>query len=474
MDKKILLIEPGFKTKYPPLGLMKISTYHKILGDKVYFFKGMNLPYELACEYWDRIYISTVFTYNWKITIDTINYYKGLVDDINRLKVGGILATLMPKELWEATGIIPTTGLLNTIGIFDSDNNLIIDNMIPDYNLFNDSGVEYSLVNNSYIGYTTRGCKNECNFCGVPTLEPKYIDYINIKDYVNGIKINFGEKQHLVLMDNNVLASKNFKNIINDIIDLGFGKNSKFNNKQRHVDFNQGVDARKINENNIKLLSKISIHPLRIAFDSLKLEKIYTRSVELAAKNEIRNLSNYILYNYFDTPEDLWKRLKINIDLNKKYNLQIYSFPMKYIPLYGKDSQDRKFICEPYWNWQYIRGVQRIINVLKGAVMPREDFFYRAFGENEKDFIRILYMPENILMNRSRKIKSEEKEWNSKYTKLTENEKRELLQILCDCQTKASLLLVQTKTMNSKIKNILEYYLPNNVNKNELDLPFEN
>ncbi|MEP7171016.1 MAG: hypothetical protein ABI855_16740, partial [Bacteroidota bacterium] len=38
--RNILLIEPNYKNKYPPIGLMKISTYHKRLGDKVTFFKG--------------------------------------------------------------------------------------------------------------------------------------------------------------------------------------------------------------------------------------------------------------------------------------------------------------------------------------------------------------------------------------------------------------------------------------------------
>ena len=40
MKRKILLIEPNYKNKYPPIGLMKISTYHRNLGDDVRFFKG--------------------------------------------------------------------------------------------------------------------------------------------------------------------------------------------------------------------------------------------------------------------------------------------------------------------------------------------------------------------------------------------------------------------------------------------------
>ena len=38
--RKILLIEPNYKNKYPPIGLMKIASYHRLLGDDVKFYKG--------------------------------------------------------------------------------------------------------------------------------------------------------------------------------------------------------------------------------------------------------------------------------------------------------------------------------------------------------------------------------------------------------------------------------------------------
>ena len=39
---RVLLVEPNYKNKYPPMGLMKISTYHKMQGDDVHFVKGIN------------------------------------------------------------------------------------------------------------------------------------------------------------------------------------------------------------------------------------------------------------------------------------------------------------------------------------------------------------------------------------------------------------------------------------------------
>ena len=39
MNRKILLIEPNYKNKYPPMGLMKLHTYFRKCHDDVRFLK---------------------------------------------------------------------------------------------------------------------------------------------------------------------------------------------------------------------------------------------------------------------------------------------------------------------------------------------------------------------------------------------------------------------------------------------------
>jgi len=52
MNRKILLIEPNYKNKYPPMGLMKLATYYRKQGDDVRFFKGdlKEFAAQLLCE----------------------------------------------------------------------------------------------------------------------------------------------------------------------------------------------------------------------------------------------------------------------------------------------------------------------------------------------------------------------------------------------------------------------------------------
>jgi len=297
MNKKVLLIEPNYSNKFPPVGLMKIATYYKNLGNwEVTFFKGdlkhfvieriadkcikefcfiddtidwylkrdefveyiktkkktildlleidksdMVIILYSKIEYyknyywkgewkkhpeWDRVGITTLFTFYWDITVETINFAKFLVKDLKDIMVGGVLASIQPKELEEATGIKPYVGILGP-GSLDEGDPQYIDNLPLDYSILDEIDYKYPM-SNAYYGYTTRGCIRKCPFCAVPTLEPIYNSYIPLKERIDLVRETYGEQKDLLLMDNNVLASKNLESIIQDIVDSGFGRGAKY------------------------------------------------------------------------------------------------------------------------------------------------------------------------------------------------------------------------------------------------------
>jgi len=171
-----------------------------------------------------------------------------------------------------------------------------------------------------------------------------------------------------------------------------------YGNAHRIVDFNQGLDARLLTEEKMELLSQLPMEPLRIAFDDIKLEKLYVEKVRLAHKYGIKHLSNYILFNYRDTPDDFYERLRINIELNAELGLSIFSFPMRYIPL---DAKDRRYVS-PKWNSTQLRGVQCILHATRGVVGPRKPFFERAFGKTAEEFRYIIEQPEELIFHREK------------------------------------------------------------------------
>lgn len=418
----ILLIEPNYKNKYPPLGLMKISYFHKhILHDYVKFIKG-DLPTTLANIKWDHIYVTTLFTFEWANTIASINYAKTLVDSIDKITVGGIASTLMPNRIYEETGIYPVLGLLNQPGKLGLPGDECIDQSVPDYSILDDVDYIYPF-HDAYFLSATKGCGMKCGFCAVQTLEPTYIPYMDIKQKIIEIDRMFGPKKDLLLMDNNVLRSRNFDQIIDDIIAAGFGKDATYINPKtgkrvkRYVDFNQGLDANLLTEEKAKRLGEIALKPARIAFDHIEDRTIYERALRLCAKYGIGELSNYVLYNsenfggkgkkyQADTPEDLYDRMRITLDLRDDINrllpeeqkVAAFSFPMRYIPL---SATERGYVGSQ-WNAKYLRAVQCMLIPTQGKGVGSRSFFEADFGKSSAEFVRFLSMPEKLIAARGK------------------------------------------------------------------------
>lgn len=499
----ILLIEPNYKCKYPPLGLMKLAYYHKeIRNDTVWFCKG-ELPKKITDEVkeqlykskyyvdkyglyidkhiekinriitnneWDRIYVSTLFTFEYEKTKQTIEYAKELVGT-KKVYAGGILATLNTEKLKNETGITVNTGQLIDSKMIGYDDKLNIDILTPDYSILDNTEYEYE-NNDAYYAYTTRGCGMNCGFCAVKVLEPEFEPFISIKKQIKEVREKYGEKKDLLLMDNNVLRSKHLDKIIDEIIELGFYKGAVYKNpktgkiKRRFVDFNQGLDSFLMTEDKAKLLSKIAIKPVRIAFDHIEDTDVYTDTIKVSAKNGINYLSNYLLYNAdafggkgrnykADTPIDLYRRLKINVDLQEELNreigsnedkVSIFSFPMRYIPL---DNKQRGYVGTN-WTKKYLRAIQTMLIPTQGKGVSGRSFFYAAFGNNEKEFMETILMPEAYIASRGKptKIKNisyEEllvktskfekyeklrKEWRNLFNLLSKNRKEEFYNIV--------------------------------------------
>lgn len=528
---RVLLVEPNYKNKYPPMGLMKISTYHKMLGDEVRFVKGVDPNVDAAV--WDRIYITTLFTFDFSISVETILHYMRLVDDVSSLYVGGIMASLMPENIVEATGIERShilTGLFTDTSVVGDNNDINVDQLPLDYDILEDVNYKYPAGDN-YFAYTTRGCPNHCSFCAVPILEPNFHVTNNIVEQIRVIDQKYGPKQHLLLLDNNVLNTPNLESLVDDLCAAGFGRGAKYVDpgtynivmmryhngdraefldkkmiayldkfkkrikspekldtflqivigaeeaedyagymlehedelspivekyrsktpKARYLDFNQGVDGRKINDDNMTQLARLAIKPLRIAFDDIKLKDTYCAAVRTAHRHGIKEISNYILFNYKDKPEDLYERLKINIELNRELGIQIFSFPMKYSPI---NRTDRSYIGVN-WTKKSIRAISAILQVTKGVVAAGSDFFYKAFGNTLEEYFELLAMPRELIMFRHHfEENGTTAAWKKQYQAMSDEQKKELMEF-----TSHTVAELKQTPCPEQLQEILPYYL---------------
>ena len=416
--KRILLIEPGYRNKYPPLGLMKLASYHRDRGDTIRFVKG-SANDALFEETWDRSYITTLFSFEWKRTAEAIDFAINVArGQTERIFVGGIAASLMHGQFvaepgW--TGVRFIKGLLDgppatalklsqEEADFGADDlhGAPIEERVPNYDILDDIDYTYP-VRDAYFGYASRGCVRKCAFCGVPKLEGPQRDMPPLEKLVRGVDAAHGPKKDLVLMDNNITASPRYREVIAEIRDLGFTPGAQLARPGRRavlrrVDFNQGVDARILVKSPMYLreMATVCISPLRIAFDHIGVRKVYERAVRMAHDNGLSALSNYMLYNFKDTPEDLYRRMQLNIKLNEELGIRIWSFPMRYQPVTLKD---RSHVGD-HWNRYILRSFQIMLQATRGVVSGNPSFFHEAYGRDVEDFRRLLTLPHAFIFHR--------------------------------------------------------------------------
>lgn len=275
----ILLVEPNYKNKYPPIGLMKISTYYKNKGDFVSFHKGLLSSAEV--ETYDKVFITTLFTFDFDICVEAIRYYAAIVG-IDNVFVGGIAATIMPERFKEAIpGVHILKGQLVNSDVLGYPDNVNIDILELDYDILWDISYEYPAAD-SYFIYTSRGCPRKCPFCAVKTLEPTFYECQNVREQIERVDEKFGSKKNLLIMDNNILFAPHLAKTIDTLVLLGFGAENNHAKKSNEMAIMlRSLSARKaIGKSYEHLLKRIknkflSINEKRInKDDSRKLQEI--------------------------------------------------------------------------------------------------------------------------------------------------------------------------------------------------------
>lgn len=342
---KVLLVEPQkgkkYHTPYPPLGLLKIATYHKRRKHPVRLVSGFS---DDGFDP-DIVYITSLFTYAYEPVHEVIHYYR---DKYKRAKivVGGIYASLCAWHLRDIfndaieihQGLVPE-----------------VEDILPDYSLIPEWKAS--------ILFSSRGCIRKCPFCSVPVLEPKFEAKKSIKHLI------YPAHNKVIFWDNNVLASPYWRDIFYELEELNL-----------EVDFNQGLDARLLNEDVAERLRKLKIPIVRLAYDSKGIKIPLKKAIKILKETGIRGrrLIVYCLYNHKDdTPEDFLNRI------NDLLEWGVVAYPMRYEPL---DPRPKNTYISPHWTKEELEMVAKARRVIGygGAFPPYEGLKRKIL--NAKDF----------------------------------------------------------------------------------------
>jgi len=341
MEKHIVLVEPKYRTRFPPLGLLKLSAYHRSTGDTTELLrwnKGEKFPKASP----DLIYVTSLYTWAWREVHQAVKYYKTWFPNVP-VWLGGLYASLKPKdaELSGADHIYQ--------GLFEE-----AEDSLPDYDLVPDW--------DGSIIFSSRGCPHECGYCAVWRLEGK-ISHVkqSIKPLIwpgHEKKEGCCNKKHhtrVIFFDNNILASPNWKTIFGELLELDL-----------KVDFNQGLDARFVTDEVADFISKMKLDSVvRLAYDHRGMGPYVEKAIEKLRSHNIkgRKIMVYTLFNYTDSPEDFLERVRDILHWGA------VCYPMRFTPIFASEKND---YTGPKWDQKRIDMVQKARRVIGdgGAFTP--------------------------------------------------------------------------------------------------------
>lgn len=237
---------------FPNLALMKLSSFYKKRGASVEWYSPLfSQP--------DKIYASKVFTF----TTDYTDY-----------------APNHPEPVRGGTGYDPSEKLPEAV-----------EHMSPDYSLYPNW--------QPAIGFLTRGCIRNCPWCIVPRKEGKLCEVDDIE------RVSVGRKE-VVLLDNNFLAAD--PDFVREQLE-------KIARLKLRIDFNQGLDARLVTQENAKLLSACSwIRFIRFSCDTVAMIEPIRRAVSLIRESGCKR--EIFCYMLVQDIADAEMRLRALVDLN--------------------------------------------------------------------------------------------------------------------------------------------------------------
>ncbi len=335
--KSVLLIEPDYPTKYPPFALAKIKTYLKkrnINAD----FSNKILPkkYDLIC-------ITTLFTYYSSKVFETIKN-KGFFNVDTPIIVGGVFASLMPKEFNRFNNVDTYSGYSKILDVQKPDKNIMkkVDEKWEDF---------------SWV-FTTRGCPNKCAYCSVWRIEKNSWTNPNWKQLVSK------DSKILSLLDNNISAQD--ISHVESIADFAV-------ERKLRVLVESGVDCKYVTEDLAVQLAKMKYarHGMRTAFDRIEEDGIFQKAAEMLQGNGVNpeDMMAYVLFNFDDRPQDAEYRTE---ECNK---LKIRAYPQCYTPLNTLVKKTR-FVGK-HWTYRLTKAFRNFW-IMKGI---KHGFPNTTFGE---------------------------------------------------------------------------------------------